>query len=423
MRFKRLFIFLLTTFLLLVNTCSFATDSNSNSDLFINSEAAILVDSSTGKILFEKNANQKMYPASTTKILTAILTLENCELTDKATVSYNAVMSVPSGYSNAALQIGEELTIEELLQVLLVHSANDAANVLAEHIGGSIESFASMMNTKAQEIGCKNTHFTNPSGKHDNDHYTTAYDLSLIARYCMKNSTFRYMVSQKTCHINATNKYDERTFTNTNDLLRVNNTNRKDNYYYKYAIGIKTGYTSQAKNCLISASNKDGFELLAIVLGATQTNDGLSARYVDSKNLYEYGYSNYTIKKLKSKDDKITETEIAKATKDTKKLDLCISQDITALIKQSETNNNILPTITINDNLTAPIAKGTVVGNVKYVVDDVEYTADLIAANDVEKSTFVIQLIQIILLLVVIFIIYRLITSKKTKKKRRKLMY
>ena len=102
---------------------------------------------------------------------------------------------------------------------------------------------------------------------------------------------------------------------------------------------------------------------------------------------------------------------------------MCISQDITALIKQSETNNNILPTITINDNLTAPIAKGTVVGNVKYVVDDVEYTADLIAANDVEKSTFVIQLIQIILLLVVIFIIYRLITSKKTKKKRRKIMY
>jgi D-alanyl-D-alanine carboxypeptidase (penicillin-binding protein 5/6) len=403
--------------MLLFTNYSFAADS----ELSINSEAAILIDSSTGKVLFEKNADQKMYPASTTKILTAILTLENCDLNDTATVSYNAVMSVPSGYSNAALQIGEELTIEQLLQVLLIHSANDAANVLAEHVGGSIESFATMMNTKAEELGCKNTHFTNPSGKHDENHYTTAYDLALITKYCMQNSTFRNIVSQKSCTIAATNKYEERTFNTTNDLLIVNNTTRADNYYYKYAIGVKTGYTSQAKNCLISASNKDGFELIAVVLGATQTQEGLSARYVDSKNLYEYGYSNYTVKKIKDKDDKITQIEISNATKDTKNLDLCISDDITALIKQSENENDILPTITINENLSAPIAKGTVVGNVKYVIDDVEYTADLVAANDVEKSTFIIQLIQIILLVIVIYLIYKLVVSNN--KKKRKITY
>ena len=419
MKFKRLFISLVLTILLLFNSVSFAT----NSELLIDSEAAILIDASTGKILFEKNCNQKMYPASTTKILTAIIALENCNLDDTATVSYNAVMSVPPGYSNAALQIGEELTIEQLLQLLLVHSANDAANVLAEHIGGSIESFATIMNTKAEELGCKNTHFTNPSGKHDEDHYTTAYDLALIAKYCMKDNTFRYMVSQKSCKIDATNKYEERTFTTTNDLLKVNNTNRPDNYYYKYAIGIKTGYTSQAKNCLISASNKDGFELIAVVLGSAQNRDGLSARYIDSKNIYEYGYSNYTIKKIKDKNDKITEIQIPKATKDTKNLSLCISDEITAIIKQSENENDILPTININDNLSAPIAKDTVVGNVKYVIDDVEYTANLVAANDVEKSSFIIKLIQIILLVIVIYIIYRLVILNNKKKRRRKITY
>ena len=418
-KLKKLMTTILFITLFLFSTNSFAADSELN----INSEAAILIDSSTGKVLYEKNSHEKMYPASTTKILTAILTLENCDLSDTTTVSYNAVMSVPSGYSNAALQIGEELTIEQLLQVLLVHSANDAANVLAEHVGGSIESFATMMNTKAEEIGCTNTHFTNPSGKHDEDHYTTAYDLALIAKYCMQNSTFRYMVSQKSCTIAPTNKYEERTFSNTNDLLKTNNTNRPDNYYYKYAIGIKTGYTSQAKNCLISASNKDGFELIAVVLGAAQTPEGLSARYIDSKNIYEYGYSNYTIKKIKDAGDKITQVQVRKATKDTKNLDVCVSKEITALINQSENTNDILPTITINDNLSAPIAKDSVVGNVKYVIDDVEYTADLIAANDVKKSSFIIQLIQIILLIIVIFLIYRLITSNKKKKRKKKIVY
>lgn len=420
MKFKRLIIALLFITMFLFSNYSFAADSKLN----IYSEAALLMDSSTGKVIYEKNGYQKMYPASTTKILTAILTLENCNLTDTATVSYNAVMSVPSGYSNAALQIGEELTIEQLLQVLLVHSANDAANVLAEHVGGSIESFATMMNTKATELGCKNTHFTNPSGKHDDDHYTTAYDLALIAKYCMQNSTFRYMVSQKSCTIAPTNKYEERMFTTTNDLLRVNNTNKPDNYYYKYAIGIKTGYTSQAKNCLISASNKDGFELIAIVLGATQTEDGLSARYVDSKAIYEYGYSNYTIKKIKDQNDKITQIQVPKATKDTKNLDVCISNEITALIEQSKNEKDILPTITINEDLEAPIAKGSIVGSVKYVIDDIEYTADLLAANDVKKSNFMVQLFNILLLVIVIYLIYKLVFYKNTKKKKRKkLMY
>ena len=132
-------------------------------DFTIESNGAVLIDSNTGTVLYGKNENDKLYPASTTKILTAILAIENCKLTDKITASYDAVMSIPSGYSNAAIQPGETLTMKELLDMFLIHSANEIGNIFAEHISGSIENFATLMNKKAAELGCKNTHFTNPS--------------------------------------------------------------------------------------------------------------------------------------------------------------------------------------------------------------------------------------------------------------------
>ena len=205
-----------------------------------------------GKILSEKNAYERMYPASTTKIMTAILTLENCDLSDTAIASYNAVTSIPIGYNTVNLEIGEELTIEQLLHLLLIPSANVAANILAEHIAGSVESFATMMNTKAVSIGCKDTNFTNPYGLHDENHYTTAYDLALMGQYAMKNDIFRSIVKKTSYILPPTNKYSEndRVFNTTNDLIRPNSSTRADNYYYKNAIGIKTGYTKLCQKLL-----------------------------------------------------------------------------------------------------------------------------------------------------------------------------
>ena len=258
----------------------------------IESPAAMLMDLNTGKILYEKNINDKMYPASLTKVLTAILTLENCELNEVATVSYDAVMSISSGYVTANLQIGEEVTVEQLLSVLLVGSANDAAVVLAEHISGSVEDFADLMNEKAKEIGCTSSNFLNPYGAHDENHYSTAYDLAIISKYAMQNETFRTLVSTTSYKLPITNKYEkeDRLFTTTNALLMVNNNTRADNYYYKYATGIKTGFTTPAKNCLIASANKGNLELLTVVLGAGQNDQGLSNRYLDTINLFEYGY-------------------------------------------------------------------------------------------------------------------------------------
>ena len=158
------------------------------------SEAAILIEQETGKILYKKNIDNKMYPASTTKILTAIIAIENCDMFEKVVASKEAIRSVKTGYSNAAIQVGESFTVEELLKVLMVHSANEAGNILAEHISGSVEEFAKLMNVKAKQIGCKNSNFVNPHGVHDENHYTTAYDLALIGRYAMQILKFREIV-------------------------------------------------------------------------------------------------------------------------------------------------------------------------------------------------------------------------------------
>lgn len=393
-------------------------------DIETYSPSCLLIDNKTGKILYEKNAYEKRFPASTTKIMTAILALENCDLSEKATVSYNAIFSVPSGYANANLQLGEELTVEQLLYALLLPSANDAANVLAEHIAGSVESFSTMMNTKAAELGCQNTHFVNPNGVQNEDHYSTAYDLSLIAQYAMKNPTFRTMIKTTTYTLPATNKYNnaDRVFATTNDLIRVNTKDRADNYYYKYANGIKTGYTSEAKNCIVASATRDGLEFIAVVLGAGQTESGLSQRYLDCKTLFDYGFENYTIRKIKDKDSVLKQIKIDNATKETQNADLLLQEEITVLSEKNTDTDNLLPTITIQDDLKAPLAKGTVVGSVTYEVLGVDYTTNLILGENVEKSSLFIVLLRMLFIIIILFLVFKLV-SRSQKKARRKRNY
>lgn len=407
MRFKKFLIVLIILMLILGNNFCYAISDVTE----ISSDAAILIDSSSEKILYSKNENKKMYPASTTKILTAILVLENCNLDDIVTIPYEAISSIPSGYSIAALQAGEQLTVQQLLQVMLVHSANDAANVLAYHVSGSIDSFATLMNKKVADLGLTNTHFTNPSGMHDEKHYTTAYDLAIIMKYCMKNSTFRSLSSLKHCIIPSTNKYDERVFNTTNELLTASN------YYYKYAIAGKTGYTTQAKNCLVSVSNKDGFELICVVLSAGLYDNNVSAKFTDTISLFNYGYNNYTFKKLREKNAIATQIEISNATKETRNLDVLLANDLTALVSQDNFETEFDPEIEIYNNLFAPIAKGKVVGKITYNIDGIDYSSDLIASHDVKLSSFWTLTIQIILVVLILFILYKLLFENDYKKK------
>lgn len=388
------------------------TENTTNDNLKIYSDAVILIENQTGKTLYEKNSEQKMYPASTTKILTAILSIEKGNLNDKVTVSKTAIAQMKPGYTSAYLSEGEIISVEDLLKVLLINSANDASNVLAEYISGSIDSFVTLMNEKSKELGCTNTHFVTTNGLHDDNHYTTAKDLAIIARYCMQNETFRKIVSMKKCVIPATNKSEERIYKNTNDLI-----NPTSGYYYPSCIGIKTGFTSEAKNCLISACSKNGLQVIAVVLGASITEDHKSARYVDSKTLYDYTYSNYSIQNIAKASSVIETIEVKNATDETKSLDLKLEKDLNVLVNNKD-KENIKTEIVLKDNISAPIATNSVVGNITYIVGADKYTINLLASHDVEKKENIIWILRLslflILLILIIFIIYKI--SKKPKK-------
>ena len=397
----------------------------SNEELNIYSDACILIENRTGKTLYEKNSEQKMYPASTTKILTAIIVLEKGNLQDKTTVSRSAIADMKSSYTSADLVEGEILTVQELLEVLLVRSANDASNVLAEYISGSIPEFVNLMNKKLQEIGCMNTHFVTTNGLHDDNHYTTAKDMATITRYCMRNATFRKIVAMQKCIIPATNKSEKRIYKNTNDLI-INTSI----YYYPGCIGVKTGFTSQAKNCLISACNKNNLQLIAVVFGASLTENRKSARYVDSKTLYDYAYKNYSFTKIASANSIVKTIEVKGATQETKNLNLLLQNDINALVKK-ETSQNIIPEITLNDNISAPISKNSILGQITYIIDGEQYTTNLIAEHNVEKeetifikdsdflkndSMHIIFKISFLIISLIIILILIYILLKKCKK-------
>ena len=373
--------------------------------------AAVVIHPKTDTVLYDKNAHQKMYPASTTKIMTALVALESGhDLSEKVTVTENAISSIIEGYSTAHLKAGEQVTLEQLINVLLIPSANDSANVIAEYIGGSIPEFVAMMNKKAEEIGCNNTHFMSPNGLHNENHYTTPYDLAHIAIRAMKNETFRNVVSKTSYSLPATEQYpyEDRIFTSTNNLLL-----KYSGYYYEGAIGIKTGFTSQAGSCLVAGCFKDDAEIVSVVMDAE--GDG---RFSESIKLLDYIYETFGNRKVASSGDIITETTIKNATNDTKELNALLESDIIAFCKKD--SNKILPKISLKDDLIAPIKKGDVIGTVKYTVGNYNYESNLIAEKDVEPDLFFVRFMGIVLGILALWLLYIVFGGKKKKKRKKK---
>ena len=393
----------------------------------LSSEAVLLMEASTGKVVYEKNGYEKKNPASTTKIMTAILAIEHCNLNETATASEFAINSVPSGYSTANIQIGETLSVKDLLYALMLQSANESAVILAEHVSGSQEAFANLMNEKAKELGCKNTHFINPNGIHNENHYTTAYDLALITQYAMKNQTFRDIVKTTSFTLPATTSYpsESRTYANTNNLIIYDARNRPDNYYYKYATGVKTGYTSAAKNCLVASAEKNGIEYISVVLGASITYEStgsVSHRYVDTISLFDYAFDNFSFRKLKSANNLIKTIKIENGKKDENSLDLLIASDVNSLVSLDNKSSQIDPEITLKEGLSAPIAKGDIVGTISYKVEGINYTTDLIAGNDVEEykpNKIGLYILIFLILIIAILTAVRYYNLKKRSLKSR----
>ncbi|OOO00359.1 MAG: hypothetical protein ATN35_07755 [Epulopiscium sp. Nele67-Bin004] len=272
----------------------------SNSNLpTINAEAAILLDAKTGTILYEKNAYNTYYPASITKIMTALLTIENMSPLDLITFSYEAIFSIEAGSSNIAINVGEQLTVDQALHAILLSSANEVTNGLAEAVGGSIENFAALMTSKAHSLGATSTNFVNPHGLHDANHYTTAYDMALIVQAIYDNPYFLEIMDTPTYQINSTNKTNETRYLSQQHSLM--NIVRDSQRYRSDVIGGKTGYTSQAGNTLVTVARQGDIDLIVVIL-----KGDINYYYNDTTKLLDYGFDSFSSLSLNTSGDILT---------------------------------------------------------------------------------------------------------------------
>lgn len=387
----------------------------------ISAPAAVLADAQTGLVLYQKDADAKMYPASTTKIMTAILVLEMGNMDDIITASHAAVNSISYDSSKIGLYEGEKMSVRDLFYGLILASGNDAANVLAEHVCGSIEDFVKLMNEKAAELGAENTHFVNTHGLHDEKHYTTARDLTLIASHAMSLPEFRETVSTRVYKIEPTNKFDEeRTLVSTNHLL-----DPASQYYYKYATGIKTGYTSDSGFCLVSSAANDESEFVCVVLGA-QPQEGKTMSFVDTKILLDYAFS-LKRQPIAKKGDVMSSVPLDNSYSDEAFLEA--ASTLTVLLPEGAETSGLEKLEYIKAVIKAPIARGELLGRMEYWYDGVMVgSVNMNAVSDYAKmpAAFVLKPLYgligsmgiYLLLLLVIIILILVSMSVKGKKKK-----
>ncbi|MBE7027740.1 MAG: D-alanyl-D-alanine carboxypeptidase [Ruminococcaceae bacterium] len=390
----------------------------------ISSGAAILVDYNGGGVIFEKNADEKNYPASTTKIMTAILAIENLDYSEVLTASETAI-DIDRDGSNMGILSGETFTVEDLLYGLLVHSANDAANVLAEGVAGTIADFVIMMNEKAKELGMTNTNYINPHGYHNEDHYMSARDLATLSSYAMKNDKFRVIVSTPTYEIAPTEKYKEIRYLSSNNMLINPMKGRK--YIYSPAKGIKTGHTLDAGYCLASFAEKDGISYICVTMnGPIDESDNHS--FKDTINIFEYGFKNYKMQTI-SDSGKILATSPVKWAKGNKHAVLTTNNTLEVLLpvdfKEAEIKTNII----LKEKVAAPVKAGDVLGAIEYMYNEKSIgVVDLVASEDVKRSFFkmifgslldFIFSIWVMGPLFIIIIIMLIVRSYNLKKRRR----
>lgn len=368
----------------------------------VEARAALLADLDTDTFLLSQNVDEKMYPASLTKIMTVLLAIENGNLDDELTATESALSGLSIYGSSVYLQEGEVMTLRDLLYCTMVASANEACNVIAEYISGSVSSFVDLMNRKAEILGCENTHFVNPHGLHDDNHYTTARDIYTIIKEALKYDVFREICRTASVEIPPTNLYSSRYLKTTNYLLSEQTV---EGYYYEYARGIKTGTTSQAGICLASYAEKDGVTLVSVVLGceSVQKSDGGTdlKNFSETKRMFEWGFENFAPITLISTSDPVAEIPISMAA-DTDSIIVHSDADILAVLPKNYDIGQLEKDITIfydddeqapsdeespQQTLVAPVTEGETVGTMTvYYNDEPLGTVNLIALTSVERS-------------------------------------
>jgi len=349
----------------------------------IRAKSSILADPETGQVFYERAADERAFPASTTKIMTALLVLKYCEL-DETETCLQEDMNLEPGSTLAGIKVGETLTIHDLLYCLLLPSGNEAANMLARHVAGSVDNFVWMMNQEAIVLGCTGTHFANPHGLHDENHYTTARDLYRIASEAMKDETFAEVVRTEIKTLQETNMQKERQVLSTNQLIL----RRADPWYYKDCKGIKTGTTTPAGACLVSAAEKNGGMLISVLLGCDKDDytGGVRPNFTETKRLFEWGFSNFASQTLMEPDKTIATVDVALST-ETDKLSVKTAEGLTAVVPIDLDVDDLTFTYDLPENVRAPISANEKIGTVIISYGDTVYCEiDLIALNSISMS-------------------------------------
>lgn len=364
-------------------------------EITIEAKSALLVDMNTGQVLYEQNANDIRYPASITKIMTCLLTLEaigrgDLSMDSLVTVPEEALEGMPEDSSTAGLKAGEEVTVNDLLYCLMVASANEAANTLAIAVAGDIPSFVELMNKRAAELGMENTHFANPHGLHDDDHYTTAWDIFRMAKEGMTHAPFRQIVSTGRYDTAPTNMSDSRQLFNTNGLLARY---KYPGYVYSGTIGIKTGSTGQAGYCLCAAAKKKGHTLVSVVLGAENPVDKwgnpIRMQFSESRKLLDWGFTNFSAATLLSSETYLQEVPV-KNSFETKHVVLQPTESVKTLVPGAYDKEMLELRLHLDkETPSAPISAGDVLGTVTVIYNGQDFgTVDMAAVSDVSYSPF-----------------------------------
>lgn len=422
---------------LLSTTALAAPEDSSYEEITVAAKAALLVDGDTGQILLDQNAHKELYPASITKCMTTLLVLQavdqgKLKLDQVIPASQSAIDLLTADSSSAGIKAGEQLTVEQLLYCVMVKSANEACYILAEAVSGSVDAFVEKMNAEAQQLGCENTHFVNPCGLQDPEHYTSAWDIYLITKEAMKYSMFMTLAGTKEYTIPATNMSEQRKFHTTNYLLDAWGAT---GYLYQYAKGIKTGHTSDAGYCLVSYAEKGERSLISVVLGAeaVKTESGKTdyQSFSETRRMFEWGFNSFKRATILDHAALIEQVPVTLSRK-TNYVTLHPAEDVEVLLPGNLTVEDLKQEVTLDvESVEAPVTEGQKLGTIT-VTDSkgtVYTTTDLLALNDVPASKvltvlhkldlfFSHTLVKVLSVVLVLLIILAVITYLRRRPRR-----
>lgn len=409
-------------------------------------KAVVLVDLDSGRLLYSKNMDEQRSPASLTKIMTVLLAIEALEkgevtLDEMVTAQSDCLAGLDTDSSNSGIQPGEIISFRDLLYCAMVHSANEACNILAYRVSGSVSAFVARMNERAAELGCTNTHFSDPNGLSNENHYTTAYEMFLITREALKHSLFAEICNTRSYEMAATNLSQPRAFSNSNALITTDSM-YGSSYYYEPAAGVKTGYTRQAGYCLVSTAEKDGVHLLAVVMGCDGyylTGIEEYQNFSDTIKLYNWAFNSFAYRTAVSSTATVTRVHVDLASESDENVNLRPQNDVSLLLPKDLDIGSVelVPTV-FEDMLVAPINAGTVLGRAEILIDGVNYgRVNLVNVSEVElskkefmqrrvnqtlKNPWIILLIALLAVLIVGYLVlvlrYRAQRRKYLRRKR-----